>query len=161
MALPGDLKGVMMGASGQGPQGGGLLVVIPCYLCRGQRGQIHPLAHTHTQTAAARSILCLPLGEKWEERSKQQGVFAQAYTTPHPSPSFLSLPTCFLFPRHEDTIIPPSPLCLSPSLHPLGCIGPVSVQRRYNPLTPLNDPEVECSSWMPMGPAGLTPAGAG
>lgn len=40
--LPGTLWGVMMGASGQGPQEEGLLVVIPCYLCRGQRGQLHP-----------------------------------------------------------------------------------------------------------------------
>lgn len=44
---------------------------------------------------------------------------------------------------------------------PLGCIGPVSLQLRYNPIMPLNYPEVECSSWMPMGPAGFTPAGAG
>lgn len=148
----------MMGASGQGPQEGGLLVVIPCHLCRGHRGQLHQLAHTHTQTAAARFILCLPLGEKWEERSKQQGVFAQAHTTPHPSPSSLSL-SPHLLRRHNHFSL--SSLSLSPSLHPLGCIGPVSVQRRYNPLTPLNDPEVECSSWMPMGPAGLAPAGAG
>lgn len=84
VVLPGDLRGVMMEAVGQGPQEGGLLVVIPCYLCR---GQLHPLAHTytHTQTAAACSILCLPLGEKWEERSKQRGVFAQVHTAPHPS----------------------------------------------------------------------------
>lgn len=146
------------------PQEGGLLVVIPCYLCRGHGGQLHPLSrahthtHSHTQTAAARSILCLPLGEKWEERSKQRGVFAQAHTTPHPSQSSLCL-SPHLLRRHNHSSL--SSFSLSPSLHPLGCIGPVAVQRRYNPLTPLNDPEVECSSWMPMGPAGLTPAGAG
>lgn len=49
-AAPGDLKGVMKGASGQEPQEGGLLVVLPCYLCRGHGGHLHQLmlASSHT-----------------------------------------------------------------------------------------------------------------
>lgn len=151
----------MKGASGQEPQEGGLLVVILCYLCRGHRGHLHPfvLASSHTQTAAAPQFSVCP----WEKNGKREANSGECLPRPAPHPIHLraaALSICW-----EDTIISSPSLSLSlplrPSLHPLGRIGPVSVQRRYNPLTPLNDPEVECSSRMPMGPAGLTPAGAG
>lgn len=133
--LPADLEGVMMGASGQGPQEGCLLVVIPCYLCRGHGGHLDAhiltlsLALSHSQTAAARSILWLPLGERWEEGSKQQGVFAQTHTTPHPSPSSLSLYP-HLPRRHNYSSLSP-PLPLSPPVLPSIPSG-VLVQSRFS-----------------------------
>lgn len=78
---------------GQWPRalGDGLLVMIPCYLCRGRVGQPHPLSHSLRQLQ-----LRLPLGEKWVESSKQRGVFARARGTPHPSTSSLPpLPLAF------------------------------------------------------------------
>lgn len=143
----------MMGASGQGPQEGGLLVVIPCYLCRGHIGQLHPLTHTLPDSCSSLDSL-FALGRKMGREKQTAGSVCPGA---HHTPSISALPLSPLAERTQSFL----PLPLSPSLHPLGCIGPVSVQRRYNPLTPLNDPEVECSSWMPMGPAGLTPAGAG
>lgn len=63
--------------------------------------------HSHAETAAARSLLRLPLGEKREGRSKQRGVFAQVHTTPHPSLTSLSFP-------QTQSFLPLSPSSFSP-----------------------------------------------
>lgn len=85
--LPGDLKGVMIEAVGQGPQEGGLLVVILCYLCRGQR---HPLAHTHTHSDICNSLDPLfALGRKMGREKQTAGSVCPGA---HRTPSISELP---------------------------------------------------------------------
>lgn len=99
-----DLKGVMMEASAQEPQEGSLLVVIPCYLCRGHGGQLEPLALPYTLLLVADS--CSRLHSPvcpWEldgmREANSGGVFAQARRhTPSISPHSQEETQSFLLP---------------------------------------------------------------
>lgn len=119
--LPGALQGVMMEASGQGPQEGGLLVVIPCYLCRGHRGQRHQL-HTHTHTrrqAHSLTVRQLQLARfsvcPWEKNGKREANSRECLPrrTPHP----IHLPLSPLAEKTQSFLPLLSSLSLRP--HPL------------------------------------------
>ena len=103
VALPADLEGVMMGASGQGPQEGGLLVVIPCYLCRGHRGQLHPHTHTHTHThTLSLTLRQLQLAQfsvcPWEKNGKREANSGECLPRRTPHPIHLQAPSLSLSP---------------------------------------------------------------
>ena len=116
VALAGDLEGVMMGASGQGPQEGCLLVVIPRYLCRGHRGHPHPRARTLslslTLADSCSSLDSLfALGRKMGTGKQTAGsVCPDAHRTP--SISELPLPPSALSEERQSFL----PLLPSPSL---------------------------------------------
>lgn len=90
-AAPGDLKGVMKGASGQEPQEGGLLVVLPCYLCRGHGGSSSP-AHacelTHLDSCSSLNSL-FALGRKMGREKQTVGSVCPGA---HHTPSISELP---------------------------------------------------------------------
>lgn len=146
MALPGVLRGSNDRGQWPGSPRGRFVGGDSPLLMRRPRRSTSP-AHRHSCSSL---YSMFALGRKMAgEKQNRKGVFAQAHTTaPFISPhmrgaaSFLSLPS--LLPSNS-----------------LGCIGAVLVRCRYKPLMLLNDPEVECSSRMLVGPAGLTPASTG
>lgn len=84
-ARPGDLEGVMMGGQWPRAPGGRFVGGDSLLLVSRPRMSTSP-TRAHILRQMQLPLLCLPLGEKWEGRSKQRGVFAQAHKTPNPSP---------------------------------------------------------------------------
>ncbi|CAB1416523.1 unnamed protein product [Pleuronectes platessa] len=89
VALPGDLGGVMMGASGQGPQEGCLLVVIPRYLY---------------SCSSLDSLFAL--GRKMGKREANSGECLPRRT---PHPIHLRAPSPSIHTLRGETILSPSP----------------------------------------------------